>query len=852
MGGSGVKINRFSVVVSVYGVEAYIEQFFESIVNQSISFERHIELIVVDDGSLDGSAQIIKKWQSFYPDNIKYIYKENGGLSSARNCGMGYVTTDWVTFIDPDDFIDRRYFEYVDLFLLNKSSLEIGLISCNFILYLEKNDRLSDSHPLSYRFKEKEKVFTLPDMGAHIQLSVNSSFLRMDVIRTHNLKMSELVIPNFEDGHFTGRYLLEIKGMNVAFLREAKYYYRKRENGTSLLDTSWGNKAQYKDKLVYGSLNLLEYARQKTTNIPEYVQRIVLYDYIWYVRYIMNQADSFSFLSKTEKQNFISLSRHIFSFIDIDTIDRFNLGGCWFLHKVGLWGLFKDIKPSFQIIYIEAYDSNKKLLKLRYFDTGLLSPEHFFLDGEGVTPAYTKTRSYSFFEEVFVNERIIFIALENTEALLNAQIGDVKTRLSFAGKHYFDGVQTNNIANHFSLKKLSDDNFPVSIRLLRRIAKIQVVSSDYQKSWLLMDRDTQADDNAEHLYDYIMQNHPEINAFFILRRSSHDWNRLAKKGFNLLDFGSHNHKVALLNADHVISSHADQYVVNFLEKKWFSDMLTYHYTFLQHGVTQSDLSNWLNVKEIDLFITTTQQEFSSIVEDGSRYEFTKKEVSLTGFPRHDTLLDLDGVIDTEKLIVIMPTWRQNIAGDVVGLGNDRTINDDFYNSDYAILWKSFLRSSELQQQLVEFGFKVVFFLHANIQPYMDWFDLPSYIKVTSHKTIDSSVQNLFCRASLMITDYSSVAFEMAFLNKPVIYYQFDFNSVFGGGEHITSRGYYDYKRDGFGPVCETEEELIKALTNILANNIEVGALYKERMDDTFIFRDGKCCQRVFDAIKMLE
>lgn len=56
--------------------------------------------------------------------------------------------------------------------------------------------------------------------------------------------------------------------------------------------------------------------------------------------------------------------------------------------------------------------------------------------------------------------------------------------------------------------------------------------------WLLMDKDYEADDNAEHLYRYIMQNHPEQEIVFALRKESSDWERLEKEGFNLIEFGS--------------------------------------------------------------------------------------------------------------------------------------------------------------------------------------------------------------------------------------------------------------------------------------------------------------------------
>ncbi|MCO6547653.1 MAG: glycosyltransferase [Gilliamella sp.] len=91
-------------------MEKYLNDYFKSLVNQTIGFKSHIHLILVDDDSPDNSAKIIHEWVEKYPDNITYIHKENGGQASARNLGMDFAKTKWVSFIDPDDFICLDYF----------------------------------------------------------------------------------------------------------------------------------------------------------------------------------------------------------------------------------------------------------------------------------------------------------------------------------------------------------------------------------------------------------------------------------------------------------------------------------------------------------------------------------------------------------------------------------------------------------------------------------------------------------------------------------------------------------------------------------------------------------------------
>ena len=95
--------NRLSIIIPLYNLEDYIERCILSIVSQSIDTGRY-ELIVVNDGSTDGSESIVRKLQSNYPF-IKLINKENEGLSSARNKGLGIASGDYIFFIDADDWV---------------------------------------------------------------------------------------------------------------------------------------------------------------------------------------------------------------------------------------------------------------------------------------------------------------------------------------------------------------------------------------------------------------------------------------------------------------------------------------------------------------------------------------------------------------------------------------------------------------------------------------------------------------------------------------------------------------------------------------------------------------------------
>ena len=231
---------QYTVVSAVYNVEKYLNDYFSSLTKQSLNFKKHIQLILVDDGSTDRSAEIIKQWQAKFPKNIHYFYQENGGQASARNLGLQHVETEWVTFIDPDDFVSPDYFYKTDTFLSNDTN--ISIVGCPLVFYFEDKDMVKDTHPLKYRFAKGDVVFPLSNLKDHLQLSASTAFFKIDNIRNAHIYFDEAMKPSFEDAKFVTDYILNTDAStNAAFLSKISYFYRKRSDGSSTLDGAWNN-----------------------------------------------------------------------------------------------------------------------------------------------------------------------------------------------------------------------------------------------------------------------------------------------------------------------------------------------------------------------------------------------------------------------------------------------------------------------------------------------------------------------------------------------------------------------------------------------------------------------------------
>lgn len=506
------------------------------------------------------------------------------------------------------------------------------------------------------------------------------------------------------------------------------------------------------------------------------------------------------------------------------------------IHKAGYYGLLNEKLP-FNMCYIEDTDVVGKKIKIKIASQEKFTPL-VSLNKKNRIPLSLKARVYSLLGHIFSNEIYLWIPFENTNQKVLI-LGERKNDFLYAGKRV-DGVTINQAITSIKNKNKVAISLPLKVRLLRKIAKNKLIAQVFSKAWLLTDNEVRADDNAEHFYRYIQSNHKNINAYFILNKNSCDWSRLKSQGFKLIKFGGLFHRLALLNATMLLSSHANPAIINFLPRKHFSDMLNYKFVFLQHGITKDDQSEWLNSRKIDYLVTAAQHEYADIAENG-RYRYTSVETVLTGFPRYDNLVQPEY---DHKKILILPTWRKSLAGELLSKTSKRVKNKLFNQSEFCKQWSQFLNSEELDKLSRKYGYSILFYPHPNLVDYLDDMKIPSHIEIGTFGS--ESFQEVFKKASVLITDFSSVAFDVAYMSKPIIYFQFDIDTFFS--EHSYSKGYYEYDELGFGPVVHDIESLNTELQICLENNCVLQEKYNERINTFFPFSDYGNSERLFNIL----
>ena len=226
---------KVSVIVPVYNVEKYITRCLTSLINQTLD---DLEIILVNDGSQDNSEQIIRQFKRKH-NNIIYVTKENGGLSSARNFGLIYATGEYVAFLDSDDYADRT--TYQKMYEKAKAT-NSDYVECDFIWQYSDRQKIDTG----YRYKDKKEMFEKARVVAWNKL------IKRDIIINNKLEFP--VGLYYEDVEFFYKLLPYVN--NFAFVEEPLIYYVQRED-------SIVNKQGAKTKQIFMVLdNVIEYYRK--------------------------------------------------------------------------------------------------------------------------------------------------------------------------------------------------------------------------------------------------------------------------------------------------------------------------------------------------------------------------------------------------------------------------------------------------------------------------------------------------------------------------------------------------------------------------------------------------------------
>lgn len=362
-----------------------------------------------------------------------------------------------------------------------------------------------------------------------------------------------------------------------------------------------------------------------------------------------------------------------------------------------------------------------------------------------------------------------------------------------------------------------------------------------KKIWLVCERRSEARDNGYWFFKYLCENHKEICSVYAINKKAIDYQKVKNLG-KVISFGGVVHWAYYFAAKYNISSQKEgkpNAALCFLLEVYLGARKNRIY--LKHGIIK-DAQRWIyyDVSKIRLMCCAAKREYEYIK---NTFGYREENVVLTGLCRFDNLLTPHGV---KRQVLIMPTmreWLRTISSDTLKYEN----TNDFCKSEYFITWKSLIENQRLIRLLEDTNTDLLFYPHPAMQKYLASFETKSsHIIIASSKIYD--MQTLLMESSLLITDYSSIFFDFAYMLKPLIYYQFDYEK-YRKGQY--QEGYFSYQEDGFGPVVKTEIDLLDKVEEAVRRNFEMETLYLDRSKSFYAYHDTNNCERTFFEIQKL-
>ncbi len=345
-------------------------------------------------------------------------------------------------------------------------------------------------------------------------------------------------------------------------------------------------------------------------------------------------------------------------------------------------------------------------------------------------------------------------------------------------------------------------------------------------------------DNSKFFYEYMLDNHKEVNTYWVVNKDSKVFDKIPGEK---LERGSIKNYLYYYNSKAIIFSHspsADIAPFNFIVPILNVFHKNVVKVYLNHGTISFKKRKPMNgtfknqidelIKSYNVATASSKFEEDVMVDD---WGMDKESVCIVGNARYDNLPTNEKA--QTKDILYTPTWRDWIKFD----------SGNFTNSDYFKNIMDFLNDENLNKILKEKDVKIKFYLHHLMHEFID--DIKENITGNQIVFLDKGVTlaTEIRKSSANITDYSSVAIDFLYMNRPILFYQFDIDKY---KEEIDS--YIDLDNGIFGSLAYNKDEAVHKLIEIIENDFEVKEDQKNERDKFFRYNDNNNCERIYNCI----
>ncbi|WP_428353296.1 CDP-glycerol glycerophosphotransferase family protein [Methyloprofundus sp.] len=237
----------------------------------------------------------------------------------------------------------------------------------------------------------------------------------------------------------------------------------------------------------------------------------------------------------------------------------------------------------------------------------------------------------------------------------------------------------------------------------------------------------------------------------------------------------------------------------------------------------------------DLWVTASPIENALLIKD---YGYFEDDITVTGYPRFDSLIDISDQSRWNNMILYMPTFRDK----------EKWLQDEFKDTELYRRVLDLMNDKQLNHFLQEKDCHLAIYLHQDIQNYSKYLDQYADDRIHIMRQGDLSVTELLKMSKLLITDYSNVMFDFIYMNKPFISYHFDYQEFINGRE---DKPHHDVRTELPGYAVTTHDQLIDKIQTIEKDNFVLPQEYQKKAAKHFTYRDNNNCKRVYQAIRKL-
>ncbi len=359
--------------------------------------------------------------------------------------------------------------------------------------------------------------------------------------------------------------------------------------------------------------------------------------------------------------------------------------------------------------------------------------------------------------------------------------------------------------------------------------------------WMYLDKIYKGGDSSEYLYRYSCAQRDGNQHYYLIDKHATDYKRLKRDGYKPLVRGSIKHRLVFLMADMMVISNSTVFAFNnygLPNSSYVRDLVDFHVCCVQHGMSVQKIAVAQNRLRDNtrLYFCASKYELENLsrpIYDYEGYDALK----LTGVPRYDGLKN-----DDKKQIMISPTWRMQAAVPVrTSEGEQRDYNPLFKESTYFQVFNALINDPRLIEAAKKYGYRIKYVLHPIVSAQVDDFDKNDYVDIIP-AVGDMSYEKMFCESSLMVTDFSGIQFDFAYMRKPLVYLHHK-----DIPQHY-EEGTFFYDTMAFGEIAHDNDELIDLLCEYMANGCKMKEEYVRRADDFFYYRDHNNCKRIYDTM----